>query len=465
MASLLKPKLGISVFSITILILIPLLESNFNAPVTIKRWSKLTWDDFQGFVQPLSKYEAVIASSVYLEYDSVHKRFHAYAGQNNIRSWAKRSRPDQDYELNHEQYHFNITELHARRLNHYIAENPGGSPYLYNLRHGSINIDLRKMQREYDSETDHSLIFDRQRRWEYRIDSLLVLDSGWVTDHFSGGKAFFPAKPKLVKGTFENGTMHRGHRLSKYDMTLALYAYQNRNIDPALFGVNWPDIYANNAMKVKSVVSDTLEYGLKTLIIAEDTINYTDYSLWVYNDAYLYKAQARFPNNMGDTTGYAQIARSFINSFRIVDTDDYWIAKLESSDSPILLSTVSNRDENEKEQDTEYCMHVGPPSQPGFYRGPFYRDDGAMFLACDYIVHPDSLHYQDVMLLNKDWYSHTPTPHGQIYFVPAKNIPKQKFDIKFGYILLEDSVKDCYEFYHEKIEITRKIHVSSNTEL
>lgn len=424
----------------------------------------MTWDDFQGFVPPFTGYEAAIASAVYLEYDSSKNKFHAYAAQNNMRSWAKRSRLNQEYGLGHEQHHFNITELHARKLNEYIAENPDGGEYLFNLRLGSINLDLRKMQSEYDSETDHSLIFDTQRRWEYRIDSLLVLDSGWVTDHFSGGKAFFPAKPKLVKGTFENGTMQRGHRLSKYDMTLALYAYQNKNIDPALFGVNWPEIYANNSLKIKSVVSDTLEYGLKTFIIAEDTANYTDYSLWVYNDAYLYKAQARFPNNTGDTTGYAQIARSFINSFRIVDTDGYWVTKLEASDSPIIFSTVSKRNEK-KEEDTQYCMHIGSPGQRGFYRGPFYRDDGAMFLAYDYLVHPDSLHYQDVMLLNKDWYSHTPTADGQIYFVPAKNIPKQNFDIKFGYILLQDSVKDCYEFYHEKIEITLKIDGPAKREL
>ena len=170
MAGSLKVKIGIAGFAVIILLGIPLLENSFFAPVAIKKWANLSWDDFQGIPQPFSSYEAVIASAVYLEYDSTTERFHAYAGQHNVGSWAKRSRPIQNYELNHEQYHFNITELHARKLNEYIAENPNGNEYLFNLRLNSINIDLRKMQTEYDSETDHGLIFDTQRRWEYRID-------------------------------------------------------------------------------------------------------------------------------------------------------------------------------------------------------------------------------------------------------------------------------------------------------
>lgn len=107
-------------------------------------------------------------------------------------------------------------------------------------------------------------------------------------------------------------------------------------------------------------------------------------------------------------------------------------------------------------------MHIGVSSSIGFYRGPFFRDDGALLLAFDYLVHPDSLHHQDVMLLNNDWYSHTPTPEGQIYFVPADKVPGEKYNIKFGYILSQDSVtgKSLLTFYHQTsivvIESSRK---------
>src|SRR5687768_9769572 len=134
MANFLKAKLAVSAFSVSIIILVALLDSNFNAPVTIKRWSKLTWNDFQGFPRPFSGYGAVIGSQVYLEFDSASSKYVAYAGQNNLVSWTKETTKNSDYALNHEQYHFNITELHARLLNEYIEANPNESEAFYNSR-------------------------------------------------------------------------------------------------------------------------------------------------------------------------------------------------------------------------------------------------------------------------------------------------------------------------------------------
>src|SRR5688572_26018608 len=118
MANHIKPKIALSVFSISIIALIPLLESNFNTPVTIKRWGRLEWEDFQGLVPFFPSYDAHISCSVYLDYNAKDSSFYAYAGQNNVRSWVKLDdNVDRSYLLNHEQYHFNITELHARRMN------------------------------------------------------------------------------------------------------------------------------------------------------------------------------------------------------------------------------------------------------------------------------------------------------------------------------------------------------------
>lgn len=76
--------------------LIPLLETKFFAAVTVKKWGKVSWNDFQGIPQPFSSYEDGISSSIYLEYDSTKGRCVAYAGQNNVQSWAKRSQEEQD---------------------------------------------------------------------------------------------------------------------------------------------------------------------------------------------------------------------------------------------------------------------------------------------------------------------------------------------------------------------------------
>src|SRR5688572_18826003 len=110
MASFLKVKIGVSLFSIFIIIIIPLLQSNFNATATIKRWSKLSWTDFKGIPRPFTQSGAAISSDILLEYDSGSSQFIAYAGQNNMRSWTEMDTLA-IYGLNHEQYHFNITEL------------------------------------------------------------------------------------------------------------------------------------------------------------------------------------------------------------------------------------------------------------------------------------------------------------------------------------------------------------------
>jgi hypothetical protein len=465
MANSLKLKIAIAGFGLFVLILIPLLQTNFFAPVTIKRWGKVSWDDFHGIPQAFSSYEAGISTSIFLEYDSAKGRYVAYAGQNNVQSWAKRSEQKQSYLLNHEQFHFNITELHARMLNDYIDENPDGSLQLFLLRLGSINIDLSRMQRQYDEETNHSLIYDKQRRWEYRIDSLLALQNGWLTDHFSGAQVYFTQPSDSSKG-LADGLPYRHYAEFIYGMELSLVSYQVSALDYKSVATNIRRNIVKRGERLKRLSLDTVN-TFRVFAISDDSSNYTYYELWVANNSYLYLLKTRYQNNTGDTTGYSQIASSFINSFRIVDTDSYWISRLDASDSPIIFSTASEWDQKKKkENDGRYCMHIGSPGQQGFYRGPFYRDDGAMYLACDYLIHTDSMHYKDVLLLNKDWYSYTPTSKGQIYFVPADNIPAEKFNMKFGYMLLQDSVKECYEFYHQRLEISpRRIDQTVNAKL
>lgn len=452
MADSLKVKIGIAVFAMLILVLIPLLETKFFATVTVRRWGPLSWDDFQGIPQPFSSYEAEISSAIYLEYDSALGRHVAYAGQNNVKSWAKRS-PNTylDYALNHEQYHFNITELYARRLNEYIDENPDGTLQLYLLRLGSLNIDLKRMQRQYDEETNHSLVYDKQRNWEYRIDSLLMLKKGWLTDHFSGAQVYLTHPSDSSKGLID-GLPYRHFAQYTYGMQLSLTSYQASKTNNGLVVASIKRNIEKRSERLKAISIDTTNF-LRVFTVSEDTSNYTYYQLWVANNSYLYQIKTRYPNNTGDTTGYARIASSFINSFHVTDTDSYWITKLEASASPITFYNVKQYDGVKRER-KRYCITIGPDQQRGFFRGPFYRDDGAMFLAYDYLVHADTLHLQDILLLKNEWYSNTPTNQGQVYFLPADKIPTEKYNIKFGYILLQDSVKECYEFYHQDLEVT-----------
>lgn len=409
----------------------------------------MTWDDFRGIPQPFSSYGAAISSTVYLEYDSSTSHHFAYAGQNDIGSWTK---PDQsDYALNHEQYHFNITEVHARLLNKYITDNPGSSKNIYGLQLEKVRTELSLMQSKYDRETNHSTIIDKQRRWEYRIDSLLTLDSGWVTDQFSGAKIYFPAEPEISKGKLNDEIWHRTYSLRKYGTNLTITSYQYRLAEIDLIKSDLKNTYNNEFYKSMSLKFDTVDFPLEAMVYSRDTANHSYINRWIYNHDYLYQISVNYTSNEEDTTGYDQIAKSFINSFSIENTNDFWFDKLEKSTTPILLKTITPT--KKKENTKGNCIWQGASAQRGLFRGPFFRDDGALFLAFDAIEHSDSLLSKNLLIIDNDLYSYEPETTGQLFYVPKDGLPKGTFYLDFGYFLKNDSIRDCDLLYYQSIPV------------
>jgi hypothetical protein len=453
MGNFLKLKLGIALFSISILVLIPLLKSNFNAPVTIKRWGKLSWDDFQGFTVPFSGYAAAISSTVYLEFDSASSKFHAYAGQHNIQSWKRSKLNSPNYSLNHEQYHFNITELHARIFNEYIDANPNESEHFYQLRLQSIQTDLRIMQNAYDDETDHALLEDKQRRWEYKIDSLLLThspDSGWVTDYYSGAKIYFPSSPQFASGTDDN-FMFRSFRLSKYRMSLSLISFQYEMMDVGSLENNLRQFYNDHGTEIKYLTTDYSQYPFKGTVLVTDSLGNAYRSIWIYNDAYLFKLTASYPNDGTDSWGYTEIANSFLNSFKIENTDSHWITQWKNSTAPVTHNKVARG--GKKMPSGTFCYIFAETKPYGFFRGPIYTEEGGLLLAYDAVEHADSLISTNTLLINRDAYYSKSKSEDHLYFVPQKRLPNNIYGMSFGYLLKQDSAKACYSFYSQWLEI------------
>ena len=454
MANILKAKLGVSLLSVSILILIPLLESNFNAPVTIRRWGKLTWNDFKGFVPPFSGYGAAISSQVYLEFDSATSKYIAYAGQNNMRSWTKEKTTVSHYALNHEQYHYNITEIHARLLNEYIAANPNESEGFYRIHLAGINYDLGVMQTNYDNETDHSVIQDKQRHWEFRIDSLLSMhsmDSGWVTDYYSGAKVYFPSTSKFETGLTKNSAAYRHFTLSKYDMTLAIMSFQY-DTDVKLSERSLRKYYAGIKQEIKTFAVDSSLYRFKALVTSKDSLEKTIHNLWVADGGYFYSLSASYQGNTKDTLGYFEIANSFFSSFSIENTDPYWISKSEDSRNNVRHSQII-KIQNSSDKKNSTCIVFYEPKPHGFFRGPMFREDGGLIIAYDIIDNADSLLHENKLIFNTNVYSYQPDSVNQIYIVPADHLPKGGYNVKFGYLLNEDSSKECYRLYYQTLKI------------
>src|SRR5690606_22718571 len=92
-------------------------------------------------------------------------------------------------------------------------------------------------------------------------------------------------------------------------------------------------------------------------------------------------------------------------------------------------------------QDRNLCISFGKATGlKGFSRGPFFRDDGGLLLAYDPMEHPDTLRDEDILVIERDLYTYSPDPNGQLYFVPKEKLPKEdNYRINFGYILKKDS--------------------------
>lgn len=95
-------------------------------------------------------------------------------------SWFIPSEVSQ-YILNHEQTHFDISELHARILRKEISE----ATFTKNLKieieaiYKSIEDKRRAMQQLFDKETDHSKIKEKELEWEVVVAQQLKRYKDW----------------------------------------------------------------------------------------------------------------------------------------------------------------------------------------------------------------------------------------------------------------------------------------------
>lgn len=147
-------------------------------------WSEdrsLVWSDFRG--QPDLQNDAVASTASGISFGfSINKAGRKITGFTaNVEcvfypntSWHK---PEDAtaYILKHEQFHFNITELHARKFRKKIKSLKPSSKVqgqLNNL-YQAISKASFDMQKQYDAETNHSINKIKQAEWETFIISEL----------------------------------------------------------------------------------------------------------------------------------------------------------------------------------------------------------------------------------------------------------------------------------------------------
>lgn len=142
-------------------------------------WSsgrKLTWADFKGKPDKLNPASALTYTDIKIGASYTDGKV-AVQVQNFFDtklSWSKNK--TSATLLAHEQLHFDITEIYTRKIR--IKLNSIASEET--IRNGTLNKESAKLlkewhtfQKEYDDETKHGVIADKQKEWEAKVGALL----------------------------------------------------------------------------------------------------------------------------------------------------------------------------------------------------------------------------------------------------------------------------------------------------
>ena len=135
---------------------------------------KLTWKDFKASPDPSSDAVALTASGITFGYSvkTSGRRIidFAYTVEAHFypnKSWYLKDKSD-DHILRHEQLHFDITELYARKFRKELEKlvvNQNVKTQMNQL-HTAINEAVNKTQKNYDAQSNHSINVEAQRYWE-----------------------------------------------------------------------------------------------------------------------------------------------------------------------------------------------------------------------------------------------------------------------------------------------------------
>ena len=143
---------------------------------------KLSWADYKARPNPDSDAAASTTTYLGINYNITSRSFSykIYSRFSKTRSWGLHKTA---YILSHEQGHFDIAEIFARKLHKKMSE--------YEFNKKTYNKDLEKIyrdvtkekedtQNQYDKETNHSINKTEQLLWLKKIAAMLEEYADWA---------------------------------------------------------------------------------------------------------------------------------------------------------------------------------------------------------------------------------------------------------------------------------------------
>jgi hypothetical protein len=151
--------------------------------ITYKSKTTLTWDDFKGNVPPKSN--AAANSAVGFRFDvkvdgdreSIDLNVTVAAFFVKSKSWTK-SQHTTDYILKHEQGHFDLARVGVQLLKKYVEQQKFTKNNYNRLLEAAYEKawnEYIQLQEDYDDKTNHSINQEAQKKWNKKIEQLLLL--------------------------------------------------------------------------------------------------------------------------------------------------------------------------------------------------------------------------------------------------------------------------------------------------
>lgn len=140
---------------------------------------KLSWEDFQGKPGEESAGDAGTAVKIKATPYRINKkiRYDVHAYFSRAKSWSNET---SDALLSHEQLHFDIAEVYARKIRKKISElekGDEGDIKVYNAAISALLQESNEQDQRYDVETLHGAMTKKQQKWEKNIaDELASLE-------------------------------------------------------------------------------------------------------------------------------------------------------------------------------------------------------------------------------------------------------------------------------------------------
>ena len=139
---------------------------------------KLIWENFKSIKNNLGNPDIVAYTHCGWEYSvitssnlKVPVKVDIQTIFNEDKSWKDDKRIN-DYILIHEQKHFDIAEIHARKLRKELAEkikNTADFKKYFNSIYSKISSEYKNYQAEYDRETKHGMNKEKQSEYNVKI--------------------------------------------------------------------------------------------------------------------------------------------------------------------------------------------------------------------------------------------------------------------------------------------------------